>query len=129
MSPASTASLNVARRFRSVGESGSGACSRSRVYESSVARARCTAALTDCGVVSRIEAAQHNALRDREQPRRLRLRDHTAAERCVRLYERDLRRVFRLVGIAQAAAAVEVNLGVVPLVQRRQARIDELSSG
>jgi hypothetical protein len=40
VSPASTASLKVARRFRSVGESGSGACWRSTVYESSVARAR-----------------------------------------------------------------------------------------
>src|SRR6266550_4398060 len=57
VSPASTASLKVARRFRSVGESGSGACWRSTVYESSVARARWSAALTDCGVVSRIEAA------------------------------------------------------------------------
>jgi hypothetical protein len=53
VSPASTASLKVARRFRSVGESGSGACSRSKVYVSSVARARWSAALTDCGVVSR----------------------------------------------------------------------------
>src|SRR5438876_4886413 len=33
-------SLKVARRFRSVAESGSGACWRSTVYESSVARAR-----------------------------------------------------------------------------------------
>src|SRR5436305_2696512 len=32
-------------------------CSRSRVYESSVERARWSAALTDCGVVSRIAAA------------------------------------------------------------------------
>ena len=56
VSPASTASLKRATSSRSAGESGSGARSRSGRRRSSVARARCSAAFTDCGVTSSMAA-------------------------------------------------------------------------